>query len=270
MTALARPTRAAHLAAALLACVLTVAPSLSGLGGPPNLAPGAVLLYGFEPGDLGQAGPWSVRDASPAHSDGVRSPVTTVIAGPLGHGNALRLGGGRVDVEATGAVSNRVTGDFTFTAWVHLDAVPGAMAVLVGMPIAGPSCHTSRLEWYLMPSALGLGWNDASGANHGVEVPWTPSTGTWTHLAVVGMGSTLTFYVNGQAKIPAAAPLGLDPRPLEAIAIGDHACSPDPSWTRPVPGAIDDVRIFDRGLTPLEVLLAEVCSVSDTLPDCAI
>jgi len=72
--------------------------------------------------------------------------------------------------------------------------------------------------------------------------------GEWTHLAVTLVGNTGTLYVNG--AVADSGPISLDPASVAPVwnYLGKSQYN-DPSFD----GLIDDVRIYNRGLSPAEV-----------------
>jgi hypothetical protein len=70
----------------------------------------------------------------------------------------------------------------------------------------------------------------------------------WTHLAATYDGATLRLYVNGaqQATRAVTGPLQTSAGPLR---IGGNGV-----WDEWFAGLIDDVRVYNRALSPTEVL----------------
>ncbi len=79
---------------------------------------------------------------------------------------------------------------------------------------------------------------------------------TWTHLAgVLSMTHRLALYVNGKAVAGAAAPGFIARDPAEAMEIGGDAPASVGLYSAPAlfRGAIDEVRVYRRALSPAEV-----------------
>jgi hypothetical protein len=73
----------------------------------------------------------------------------------------------------------------------------------------------------------------------------------WTHVAAVWDGVTMKLYKNG-AEVASLDKGGiLSTNPDANVAIGNQPVGTD---SRPWDGQIDDVRLYDRGLSPDEVL----------------
>ncbi len=86
------------------------------------------------------------------------------------------------------------------------------------------------------------------GAEQVINAPAAP-IGEWTHAAVTLIGNTGTIYINGAAV--ATGPITIDPVNIAPTLnyLGKSQYAADPLFN----GAIDDLRIFNRGLTASEV-----------------
>lgn len=82
-------------------------------------------------------------------------------------------------------------------------------------------------------------------AESAVAVP----TGSWTHLVGTYDGTSITLYVNGTQAAQTGAAGSMTNSGSQTTGIGARA-SLDQNW---FPGLIDDVRIYERGITPTEV-----------------
>ena len=73
--------------------------------------------------------------------------------------------------------------------------------------------------------------------------------GEWSHVAVTLIGNTGTLYVNGAAV--ASTSITTDPSAIAQTAnyLGDSQFAADPAFT----GALDDFRIYNRGLSAAEI-----------------
>jgi hypothetical protein len=72
---------------------------------------------------------------------------------------------------------------------------------------------------------------------------------TWSHLVTTFDGSTLRLYVNG-VMVESAAVNGAAAVSSGALRIGGNAV-----WGEYFKGRIDDVRIYNRALSPAEIQL---------------
>jgi len=86
--------------------------------------------------------------------------------------------------------------------------------------------------------------------------------GVWTHLVGTYDGTNITLYMDGAQVAQTGASGSMTNTGSQTTGIGVRA-SLDTNW---VPGLIDDVRIYSRALTPVEVaVLALGCPVPTTL-----
>jgi len=78
---------------------------------------------------------------------------------------------------------------------------------------------------------------------------YNPPTGQWIHIAATWDGSTMTCYVNGESigSMPATGSILNSDYPLFVASDESHVY--EYYW-----GSMDDVRIYDRGLNPGEIL----------------
>ena len=78
------------------------------------------------------------------------------------------------------------TGDVTIEAWIYFSTVAAATFVTTNV--------TSGFYWQYYSSQLQFG---RSGGGTNIGSAWSPSSGTWYHVATVRSGNTVTHYVNG-------------------------------------------------------------------------
>ena len=71
---------------------------------------------------------------------------------------------------------------------------------------------------------------------------------TWTHLAATYDGTTVRLYVNG-AQVASRAVTGNLISSTGALRIGGNTI-----WGEYFSGLIDEVRIYNRALTPAEIV----------------
>ena len=96
-------------------------------------------------------------------------------------------------------------------------------------------------------------FNNGTGGHQFVDSTIAVPVNAWSHLAGTYDGNTLALYINGGSAGTFVS--GQDPRgpnPVtQALKIGGRNNPPDPSF--PFQGLIDEVEVFDRGLTQREV-----------------
>ena len=154
--------------------------------------------------------------------DGTSSQIVT--AGPV-----LKTGAGR---------------SFTVAAWVRLAVLPGTFATAVSQDSADAS------GFYLQYSSEDHGWAFSRPGLRAVGRT-APAAQVWTHLTGVcdGQGRKLRLYVNG---VEEAVVEDTGPAPATgAFVIGRASFAGQPRDF--FPGAIRDVRAFDRALSAARV-----------------
>lgn len=150
------------------------------------------------------------------------------------------------------------SGNVTVAAWVYLTAMPAGCAVVLAhgyrynpaaelaLRVSGGACEAEN-----GPSRWSAGVWD--GTNHMAETSLMESDiKVWMHMAGTFDGKAWHLYKNGTemsvhvhdtGAFPIEAPWGIGGRPTDS--------SLDP---RSLPGRLDEVRIYDRALSPSEIL----------------
>ena len=151
-----------------------------------------------------------------------------------------------------------IDGDFnlplyTIAMWLRLDGGEGtqrdvfsayAPGVVHGILLEVQTAGTLR---YLHRYPLGVG----GGTN--IYTTTSYDDGQWYHVTMVKAEGQIMLYINGQQVGSAADNSVFNPGDTYGIALGilDHERTGDDK--RLLPGAIDDVRIYDRPLTQAEI-----------------
>jgi hypothetical protein len=131
----------------------------------------------------------------------------------------------------------------TLEAWVRPSSISGWKAVLqkmngneglsyaiyAGTPTDLPSGHVNITSERRISSTAALGLN------------------TWSHLALTYDGATVRFYVGG-VQMGSLAVSGSMVTTTGALRIGGNG--PSGAWFQ---GLIDDLRIYNRALSPAEI-----------------
>ncbi len=167
-------------------------------------------------------------------------------------------------------------GSFTVFVRVRLDALTA--------PISSPSNETEDASivskmggtnssgWRLLKQGVAgrfwwcFGEQDASnGCEDGdstlVQSTTTPQVGIWYSVAGVKDGLTLEMYVDAQSEGETTMS-GFTADPAAALLLGAWAGNPGVGADGYLPGAVDDVMLFDRALTASEI------AQLDALPIC--
>jgi len=143
---------------------------------------------------------------------------------------------------ADNAVLEVGSGDFTIEAWVYISSSVGFKSFVSKLLGHGPyllAVNGTTFVYYL--SSNGSSWNVASGVSGG-----TVSVNTWTHLALVRNGSTVTPYLNGTAGTSTTTSATLIDN-SHAFLIGADQTTTPGSYTDFFNGYVDELR-FTKGV----------------------
>jgi len=196
---------------------------------------GLVAAYAFEEG----AGT-VVGDASGRGNPGMVSGATWTTAGR--NGKALSFDGVDDWVTVADAPSLDLSTAMTLEAWVKPDLLSRPWQSL----FVKEAPNSLAYALYLTgggTAQVNAWWTDAQGmyAN-------PVQQGVWTHVAVTAGANTMRLYVNG-AQVRSKAISGSLPATTGALRIGGNAV-----WANEFfDGTLDDVRIYNRALTVMEI-----------------
>lgn len=165
------------------------------------------------------------------------------------HGGAVRMDGvdDRVLLGPCDLLNG--SGGITLSLWVKPDFVTAMERTLIAKT-SGP--QTNDHIWsiaFVNASALRFRLRTA-GTVHELSTP--PSSlfgGIWYHIVASYDGNMMRLYVNGSlmAFAPASGSIGVFPAAPASLGARSNGGAPFSGW-------LDDVRIFDRGLSEPEVL----------------
>jgi YVTN family beta-propeller protein len=217
-----------------------------------------VLLLVFFTNGYGQSGlvsywPADGNSFDIAGSNNATNPGGAVYA-PGKVGQAFSLNGSNY-IQVPDSPSVSLTGPFTLSAWIKLNTNSVQQAIIEKYDVPG-------LNGYLLRIINGKLWAAICdptlfGANHPAFGATTVTTGVWHHVAAVYDGTTISVYLDGQ--MDGSAPTTVVPSngstSLKFGARGDDAN------TR-LNGLIDDVKIFNRALTAMEIQSLQVITPS--------
>jgi chitodextrinase len=217
--------------------VTTLTPDTSGL----------VAAYGFDEGSG-----TTIRDASGQNNNGVAT-ATTWTAGKFG--NALVFNGTSSQVTIPDAPSLRLTTAMTLEAWVFPTSTPTGWRAIVDKNIDG---------YYLMASTDNgnrpAGGGTWTSGNQNTFGPAAIPVNSWTHLATTFDGATIRLFVNGVQVASVAQTAPLSPT-ADTLQIGA-----DFYPTEYFAGLIDEVRIYNRALSPAEIQVDMLTAVAGAAP----
>lgn len=137
-----------------------------------------------------------------------------------------------------------LSGDKTMCSWIKTTKSGEGLAI-VGL---GSNTDGQLAFWHVYSGVLYYGEVGAPGFEQ-VGTPMAVNTGQWVHACAVKEGSTVTQYINGVAAVSAG---GFDfPVATNTTTIGATRGNAGPSSF--FEGAIDEVKLWDRALTPTEI-----------------
>ncbi len=202
----------------------------------PPPATGVVAAYAFSEGSG-----TTTSDRSGNGNTGTLSGTTWTTAGLAGVGLSFDGVNDRVDVNDSASLD--LTGGMTLEAWVYPTVLSGWRTVVLKERPGGLAYALYAHDNAPKPAAyVRIGSADVSV----VGVSALPLH-TWTHLATTYDGATLRLYVNG-IEVGSRAVTGIIQVSTGRLRIGGNAV-----WSEWFAGQIDEVRIYNRGLSAAEI-----------------
>lgn len=148
-------------------------------------------------------------------------------------------------IQIADSATLRPPNGITLAAWINTSNFEGRS--IVGKQFGG-SIEDSYLLWYNF-GTLWFTFYPFGGASINAPIP---SLGAWHHVAGTWDGATMRLYVDGNqvAASAFAGPMQYDDNP---VLIGADDNNPDDLPDNGWDGVIDEVRIYDRALSPEEL-----------------
>lgn len=222
----------AFVSAVLAATVGVPALSPSLYSAPPDL----IAAYGFNEGSGVTAG-----DASGYSNTGTRSQKSWAPAGKFGM--ALSFSGTSSSVRIEDAPAFHLTNGMTLEPWVNPASASGwRTAILKESPTALAYSLYSRNSANRPAAVINTGGADVAATSSAAV-----ALNVWTHLAATYDGSRLRLYVNGVENANLSSTGTLIPT-ASPLRIGGNAV-----WGEYFKGMIDEVRIYNRALSAVEI-----------------
>jgi hypothetical protein len=176
-------------------------------------------------------------------------------AGPFGSwleltGNATSGAAGHGYVEIPHHASLNPTTGFTFEAWIRIDA-------------SFPTCRSIAGKGWTEAWWVGVCGNTLRSYLRGSTSRYDAGTiplGTWTHIAVVGDGTSVKHYIDGVLAGTRAEPSGptTSTLPMRIGSDAQYFYSPD--------GAIDEVRLWSVARTAAQINAARNSPITTAQP----
>jgi glucose/arabinose dehydrogenase/PKD repeat protein len=200
-----------------------------------EVASSAVLAYGFNEGSEA-----SVHDASGNGHTGTISGATWSPQGKFGPALAFNGLDNWVTVNTTGLLD--LTTGMTLEAWVFPLTTAGTQDIIIKEGATVDIYNLYARNWRGVPE-VNVSVGGTNRAADGTTLP----TNVWTHVAGTYDGTTLRLYLNGVevASTAVSEPIAPSTGP---VRIGGNSI-----WGEYFQGRIDEVRIYDRALTPAEI-----------------
>lgn len=215
----------------------------------PNLWKGLASLWKPSLGVTG-LGTDVIKDISSYKNHGTTEASMTmsdwVLSGnPKLPGYALDLDGGDDSVGIADSPSLTITGAITMSAWIKIPATQGGSFVhIIGAyatssPFAGYGFVVRTDDRLAYWSGAHGSWAESNDA--------ILSAGVWEHVVVRVSGTTATFYLNSIQQ-------GTDTTEEPNAWSGTRAIGARSDGTQNLEAVIDDVRIYNRALSAIEIL----------------
>ena len=204
--------------------------------GPP---PGLVAAYGFDEGS-------GTTTADQSGNGGSGTLTNTSWAATGRFGKALSFNGTNASVTIPDSNPLDVTSGMTVEAWINPSALGNTWRTVALKEQSGYyayGLYASTGAGTSVPSGNGL----VGGVDRDVRGAAQLPLNTWTHLATTYNGSALVLYVNG-AQVGTLAATGSIATSTNPLKVGGNAI-----WGEWFSGLIDEVRVYNRALTPTEI-----------------
>lgn len=208
---------------------------------------GLVAAYSYDEGAGAAA-----ADASASNNTGAVSGAAWSTACRIG--KCLSFNGAGSFVESPDINALTPGADATFEAWVFLASAPTEIVSIFNKwnqtiddeYVVGIS--PGRMLYFAWHTTGGNTWPSAAfnQANSTGTIPLN----TWTHIAVVRSGARLTFHINGVANTSLVV---MDANPFRNGAATLRVGAQGRGMNRFFNGTIDEVRMYNRALTPSEI-----------------
>ena len=202
---------------------------------PPPPAGGLVASYSFNEG----SGTTLIDRSGKGHTGTISGATWTTLGK---YGRALTFDGVNDWVTVADAADLDLTTGMTLEAWVRPSSLGSWRTVILKQSPGGLaySLYASN-EQSLVESDVNIG------ADVGAAAPAALAVNTWSHLAVSYDGTALRLFVNG---------VEVDSRPLSGSMLtstGVLRIGGNSVWSEFFAGRIDEIRIYNRALTPAEI-----------------
>lgn len=182
----------------------------------------------------------TVIDASNNNHDGVYVGTIESVHGPIG--SAIDFDGGTEQIEIPNESFFDLSFAITLSCWIKVDNLDTVWQAILTKGDSSWRLHRSASTNIINFTCAGL--TGGTTLNSTTEV----NDGKWHHIAAIYDGSTQYLYINGVLESSAARTGSISLNDY-TVAIGENIQHDNREWE----GAIDDVRIYNSGLTAAQV-----------------
>lgn len=141
------------------------------------------------------------------------------------------------------------TGEFSFSVWVKPDFVTAMDRTILAKTIGpGAQDHIWSMT-FVSASALRFRLRTGAVTTQLSTPPSSIFSGIWYHVVGAYDGSAMRIYLNGalMAETPATGSMGFHPQAPASVAALSTGAAPFSGW-------VDDIRLYDVGLSQQEVI----------------
>jgi hypothetical protein len=189
----------------------------------------------------------TVSDSSGQANHGTITEATWTASGK--YGAALTFDGLNDWVTVADAPSLHLTTGITMSAWIFPTALNGGTSNGWRTVASKESSPANSYEFYANSSTpVPRGYISVGGEYRSVAGTIQLSLNVWSHLAFTYDGVNLRLYVDG-AQVGVTAATGTALVGTGPLRIGGNL-----TWSEFFAGRIDELRIYDRALTPTEIV----------------
>ncbi|MDO8522948.1 MAG: LamG domain-containing protein, partial [bacterium] len=199
-----------------------------------SLARGLVGYWSFNDNDLAGS---TAYDKSGQSNNGTLTNGPTRAIGKIGQ--ALKFDGVNDYVSTASNVLDPAATDFTATAWFRTNAFNGIQQDIITQ-LDGTGTGRSWLFINATTNAINSFLGGAGTVGSILQA------NTWYHITLTKSGTTITIYLNGVFNVSSTKTVGA------ATGVTNIGINKD-GVSDPFNGQIDDVRIYNRALTPDEI-----------------
>jgi hypothetical protein len=213
-------------------------------------SPGLVAAYGFD-----ETSGSIVGDSSGNSNSGSITGAARIVAGK--YGGALSFNGSSNLVSVPDSNSLDLTSGMTLEAWVKPTTL-GAFKTVVLKEAPGDLSY----GMYASSAYGGSGVSRPSAWIAGTDVGATTAlpTGAWSHLAATYDRTSFKLYING-TQVASKAFTGAITPSTGALKIGGNSI-----WGEYFNGQIDEIRVYNRALSPSEIAADRDAPISGGSP----